>query len=407
MPPIAAEILRPESAAPREWTPRIWLGCGFAGWVRLLWRNRCAVHWSCWHIAAIDSFASLVHLVLGAAERLIHGRRIARTPIREAPIFILGHWRTGTTFLHELLIRDPRHSYPNTYACLVPNHFLLSERWFRPLFAWAMPSRRPMDNMPAGWDRPQEDEFALCMLGQPSPYLTIAFPNRPPQDPEYLDLRGLSPPAGESWKRTFVRFLKKLTCRDPRRLVLKSPPHSCRIPVLLDLFPDARFVHIVRDPYVVFPSTVHLWQSLYRAHGLQRPTFAGLQEHVFETFLRLYERIDQDRRLIPPGQFFELHYEGLIRDPLGQMQQLYEHLGLGEFDQVRPRLEEYLAGSAEYQPNQYRLPPALQNEITHRWGPVIRRYGYPLREAAEPSDGRPTCTAESADRETVVDDRSR
>ena len=38
-----------------------------------------------------------------------------------------------------------------------------------------------MDNMAAGWDHPQEDEFALCNMGVPSPYLTIIFPNRPPQ----------------------------------------------------------------------------------------------------------------------------------------------------------------------------------------------------------------------------------
>ena len=84
----------------------------------------------------------------------------------------------GTTLLHELLIRDPRHAFPTTYECLVPHHFLMTESWLPKLLWWMMPSRRPMDNMPAGWDRPQEDEFALCLLGQPSPYERIAFPNR-------------------------------------------------------------------------------------------------------------------------------------------------------------------------------------------------------------------------------------
>ena len=82
----------------------------------------------------------------------------------------LGHWRTGTTYLHELLIRDPRHSYPTTYQCLAPGHFLISEAWLPKVFFFFVPSRRPMDNMPAGWDRPQEDEFGLCLLGAPSPW---------------------------------------------------------------------------------------------------------------------------------------------------------------------------------------------------------------------------------------------
>ena len=128
-----------------------------------------------------------------------------------------------------------------------------------------------MDAMKVDWNKPQEDEFALCLMGAPSPYLTIAFPNNPPNDPEALDLDGLPPRELAYWKRRFVGFLKRLTFRDPRRLVLKSPTHSCRIPTLLELFPDAQFVHIVRNPYVVFPSTVNLWKSLYEVQGLQFP----------------------------------------------------------------------------------------------------------------------------------------
>ena len=52
-----------------------------------------------------------------------------------------------------------------------------------------------MDHVKTGFDRPQEDEFALCMLGQPSPYTAIAFPNNPPRDHAYLDLEGVPPRA--------------------------------------------------------------------------------------------------------------------------------------------------------------------------------------------------------------------
>jgi hypothetical protein len=314
---------------------------------------------------------------------------VARTAIRDAPLFIIGHWRTGTTLLHELLILDQRHQYPNTYECLEPNHFLLTEGFFRRWVRFLVPSRRPMDNMAAGWERPQEDEFALCMLGQLSPYLTVAFPNRGPQFTEYLDLEGLSPRALASWKATFLRFLRELTFKDRRRLILKSPPHSCRIGVLLEMFPDARFVHIVRNPYVVFPSTVNLWKSLYRAHGLQRPTFAGLEEHVLDTFVRLYDRLKEGRKLIAPRRYHELRYEDLLRDPIRQMRALYEQLELGGFEEVRPRLEQYLASVAGYETNRYQLTPERRAEITRRWGDVIRRYGYDL-DAGEPVAGAET-----------------
>ena len=375
-PPLAAEC--PARPKDRDWAPRFWEGCNFPAWARLLIRNRFAVQWPYLYIAVIVTVVSLFHSLLRLVQEAWYGRRIRRTPIRAAPLFIIGHWRTGTTLLHELLILDERHNYPNTYECLEPNHFLLTERFFTRYMRFLMPSRRPMDNMPAGWERPQEDEFALCMLGQPSPYLTVAFPNRGPQHPEYLDLEGLAPRALDRWKRTFLSFLQQLTFKDPRRLILKSPPHTCRIKVLLELFPEARFVHIVRNPYVVFPSTMNLWKSLYRKHGLQRPTFAGLEEYVFTTFRRVYDKLDEGCKLLAPSRFYEMRYEDLTRDPVGQMRALYEHLDLGGFDQVLPRLEEYRKSTSGYETNRYELSPEVEREITRRWGDVIQRLGYEL-----------------------------
>jgi hypothetical protein len=354
----------------------MWQGIDFFGWLRLLARNRCTVGLAYLHIAFIVTVVSAFHTLLKWIEIARYGRRVARTPIAQPPLFILGHWRTGTTLLHELLILDPRHTYPTTYECLEPNHFLLTERLFTRWFYFLMPSRRPMDNMPAGWDRPQEDEFALCMMGQPSPYLTVAFPNRPPAYPEYLDLHDVPPRARESWKRAFHGFLQRLSFKDSRRLVLKSPPHTARIKILLELFPDARFVHIVRDPYVVFPSTVNLWKSLYQKHGLQTPTFEGLEEHVLTTFERLYRRLEEDKGSIPASRFSEVRYEDLIGDPLGQLERIYRELELGDFGAARPGIEAFLARNAGYETNRYHTTPEQRAEIGRRWGEVIQKYGY-------------------------------
>jgi len=358
------------------WAPRIWQGCDFFAWLRLLVRNRCAIHWSCLYIAVIVTFVSFGHTLLRLVQEALYGRRIRRTRIRQPPIFIIGHWRTGTTFLHELMVQDERFGFPNTYECLDPGHFLLTERFFTSWLRFLVPSRRPMDNMAAGFERPQEDEFALCMIGAPSPYLTIAFPNHPPQDQEYLDFEGVPARAVARWKRMLYRFLQQVAYNNPKRLILKSPPHTGRIKVLQEMFPGALFVHIMRDPYVVYASTVNLWKTLYQLHGLQRPTFAGLEEYVFATFLRLYAKLEEGRRLVDPGRFYEIRYEALVRDPVGQMRELYEHFHLGGFEAFLPRLERYLAAIKGYETNRYALPPEKRAEITRRWGEVIRRYGY-------------------------------
>jgi omega-hydroxy-beta-dihydromenaquinone-9 sulfotransferase len=361
------------------WLPTIWAGCDFFAWLRLVFRNRLQIYWLYLPIAAYVTIVSFFHTLLRGVQWLIYGRKVEQTPIREAPIFIVGHWRTGTTLLHELMALDERHAFPTTYECMEPNHFLLSENLFTRWLPFFAPKQRPMDNMAAGFSRPQEDEFALCMLGLPSPYLTVAFPNRSSQFEEFLDMEGLSPRALAAWKRTFLQFLKQMTLKHGKRLILKSPTHSCRIKVLLEMFPDARFVHIVRDPYVVFPSTVNLWKSLYREFALQRPTFAGLEERVLENFVRLYEKIDEGKTLVDFDRFYELHYEDLVSDPIGQIGALYDHLGLGEFEKLLPKLQKYLGETKGYETNRYRLADDDLAKINAKWGEVIRAYGYQSR----------------------------
>lgn len=371
---------RPAAApAPkaREWAPRMWEGMDYVGWLRLLARNRFAVEPPYWYIAAIVSVVTVGHMVGRWVQHGLYGRRVAETPIPHDPLFVIGHWRTGTTLLHEMLMRDGRFNCPDSFACMVPNHVLLSEHFFKTYCNWMVPNRRPMDNMPAGWDRPQEDEFALCLMGLPSPYADIAFPNRPPVYPGSLDLSGLKPAELARWKRGFRRFVQTLAFKDPRRLVLKSPPHTARVPVLLELFPDARFLHIVRDPYVVFPSTVNLWKSLAKKHGLQTPRDEGrIREKVFAEFRVIYDRLEEAKPLIPRGRFHEVKYEELVKDPVGRMRAAYDALELGGFEEFRPRLEDYLRRTAGYETNRYQLTDADRAEVTARWGDVIRRYGY-------------------------------
>ncbi|MEI7684175.1 MAG: sulfotransferase [Planctomycetota bacterium] len=366
----------PKMAKKPEWAPRIWQGCNVSAWTRLLIKNRFAVHPSRLYIAVIVTVMSVTHSVLGWLQTLIYGRAVNATKLAAPPIFILGHWRNGTTLLHELMIQDPRFAYPTTYQCVDPNHFLLTESLFTKLFGFLLPHERPMDHMKAGWDRPQEDEFALCMLGVPSPYTSIAFPNSPPHDQDYLDLERVPAPALARWKQALTRFLQQITYKTGKRIVLKSPPHTARIKALKEMFPGALFVHIMRDPYVVFASTVNLWRTLDEVQGFQAPNHAGLEERVFETFNLMHARLEEGKRLLPVEQFFELRYEDLVQDPVATLQNVYDHLQLGGWEAMEPRLKEFVATLRGYETNKYQQTPSQRDEITRRWGDVIQRYGY-------------------------------
>jgi omega-hydroxy-beta-dihydromenaquinone-9 sulfotransferase len=372
---------------PKEkWTPHLWTGCNFTSWLRLMVKGRFALGagtplklpYYLW-LAGASGTISLGHTLLGGIQQAIYGQRIRRTEFREPPIFILGHWRTGTTWLHELMMLDQRYQGPTTLHCMSPHHFLLTEKLFKRYLNALLPEKRPMDNMAVGWERPQEDEFALCMLGAASPYLRIAFPNRrPPIDDAALELDGLSSSELKRWKNLFLHFLKTVAFRDPRRLVLKSPPHTARIATLLELFPDARFIHIMRNPYVVYSSTMKLWKSLDDKHSFQRPTHHDLQEYVLSTFTRMYDRLQSGKQLVPPNRFHELKYEDLVQDPVNQMRQIYENLDLGSFTNIEASLRENVEQSKSYETNKFNLKDHEIQIIQQRWGSVIERYGYEL-----------------------------
>jgi hypothetical protein len=397
----------------------MWMGCDFFAWLRLMAQGKFLFHPRYFHIAVVLSPITLGHTFLRYAHNALYRKKIARTPVSRAPVFIIGHWRTGTTLLHEMLIQDPQHNFPNNYQCFDPNHILLTEKYFKRWFKFLLPQRRPMDNMAVSWDHPQEDEFALCMLGQPSPYLDVAWPNRAPLYPGSLDLQGLTPRQRREWKQVFYYFVQTLTYKDSRRLILKSPPHSCRIPTLLELFPDARFIHIVRNPYTVYPSTVNLWKSLACKQSLQTATHDGLEERVLETFNFLYAKVEEGKKLIHPSRFHELKYEDLINNPKKEIRQIYDKLDLGDFENVRIPLEKYLQQNAGYETNKYRLTPEQTELVTQRWGDVIRHYGYPIESQIAPTlmrelpvtsvNDRPTpstpssrCDSDPFDRPTVI-----
>ncbi len=380
-------VLSERLAAPRRqrlvknpipwYTPRFWHGMRLSTWLKVLARNRFALSPMKLHTVSSITFFSVMNSMLAAVDRLVYSRRIAQVNLAQPPLFILGHWRSGTTFLHELLICDPEHTYPTTYQCFVPHHFVLSESWVAPMSAKLLPNRRPMDNMAAGWHRPQEDEFALGNLGVPTPYLSMMFPNRGPTYPEYLDLHDLSDEERRDWQAQLVNFFRRLTFRDPRRIVVKSPPHTARIRTLLAMFPDAKFVHLVRDPYNLYVSTVNLWKSL---NEVQRMQTAGdqqwVEEYVLSTHERMYSAFEQDRSLLRDNQLVELRYEDLVDNPLQRLRTVYTQLELGDFSRIEPAAEEHLANVKNYRRNHFELSEEKRRTVRERWAKYFERYGY-------------------------------
>jgi hypothetical protein len=355
----------------------IWYGMRFGTWIKLLADGRFDVTLNCLpRILSVTLMTPLISAVALASEA-IYGRRVAETYIR-SPIFILGHWRTGTTLVHDLLACDPTLAYPTTHQCLFPNTFLASGRAFNRLYGLFMPSRRPFDDMPVGLDRPQEEEFGLANMGVGSLYRMFAFPRHGPPDLRYLDLDGLSDEERYDWETAYVTLLKRLQLAARRPLVLKSPPNTARLKTLSRLFPDARYIHIARHPFDVYASTVRMLRSLTSMQGLQNPPLVDdwIDEYVLTAFERMFAAYERDRHLVPERRLVEIRFEDLIADPKGVLADVYGTLGIGDFSAVEPRIDAYLGERSGHRRNAYHLDQATRRMIVERWRPYFERFNY-------------------------------
>lgn len=347
-------------------------------WWRLLDQNDFGVDPVYWHRAAVVSLLSVVNSWHRWQEERAFGAEIEATQITKAPLFILGHWRSGTTHLHNLLAQDDEgFAYANTYQVVNPHTFLTTEEANTRRFAWMIPDKRPMDNMALSFESPQEDEFAPLLVTLLSSYLGVSFPRSDDHYRRYLSFDGVPRAEIEEWKRGFMWFLKKLTFKYGRPLLLKSPPHTARIRLILEMFPDAKFVHIHRRPEEVLVSFRHYYDTAMWHTYLQRPDRSRVDDEIFQRYRDLFTAFFGDRDLIPRGNFHEVGYEELERDPIGTVKGIYEALSIDGADRALPKIQAYADTLKGYEKNRFTpVDEADRQRIREEWREFYEAFGY-------------------------------
>ncbi len=357
----------------------VWHGCSFGIWMKLL-ATRPPIHWTRLHKVASITALSLVNSFSNLCESVAYGRKIRQQTIDHAPVFILGHWRSGTTLLHNLMTLDPQYTFPNLYQVMFPANFLLTEKLVTSATSWLIPKTRPMDNVEAGFHMPQEDEVALLLLSLMSPYLMLAYPHDPARYEKYFDLKDLSPEELSRWKEYFLYFMKKVTIRHNKPIVVKSPTHTFRIPVLLEMFPNAKFIYIYRDPYAVFNSSIHLRRTLFAENGLTKIVMdEKMQEDTLALYMHCFDTYEKTRCLIPKENLHEIRFEDLEVDPLGEMHRIYQGLNLSGWENLEPSIQKKLPELTRYRKNSFKMDESQMRTVYNRWKPAFERYEYPSR----------------------------
>lgn len=352
-------------------------GLTFRKWLQVVRENHWSIPWRFWPRAMMLTAASLGNSLSAWIEDRRFAKQIEAVRI-QPPLFILGHWRSGTTHLHNLLSVDDRFAVPNFYQVVYPHGFLASERLNKPWLGVFLPKERQIDRVTHGFDMPAEDEFAIANQCTLSCYISWMFPRRIDHYDRYLTLRDVPAEEIAVWKSALEQFLKRLTVRHHgKMLVLKSPPHTCRIKLLLEMFPEARFIHIHRHPFEIFPSTKKMTETIVRWAQLQPFNHSILEDRIIRQYKEMYEAYFEQRSLIPEGRLFELSFDQLKREPLETLKQIYTSLNLPDFEVAEPKIRKYLASIADYKQSGHKpIDPRLANRLATEWHRAFAEFGY-------------------------------
>jgi hypothetical protein len=193
-----------------------------------------------------------------------------------------------------------------------------------------IPEKRFMDNIPASIDTPQEEDFGMSALSSCSCYHFFFFPSKAEKIFRKTVLfEGISKRELEAWTRTYRYFLTKVTYDvGGRTLILKNPANTGRIRELIKIFPEAKFVHIYRNPYVGFYSAVNLWEKMLEEWSLQNYDMDGVEKNILLFYRLVMKRYFEDKSLIHENNLVEVRYEDLEKRPLQVLQEIYERLNI-------------------------------------------------------------------------------
>jgi hypothetical protein len=290
----------------------------------------------------------------------------------EAPIFIVGHWRSGTTLLHELMALDQRLLSPTTRQCFNPHSFLLSGK----SAGSARAVVRPSGDRAVSSDSPQEEEFALLCLGCVSPYEAFVFPTATRKIVDLSDPAEFSEGMREHWEQSLVSFLKAVSLAGGAgRLLLKSPTNTFRIAALRRLFPAAPMVQIVRNPAPVIVSAVDLWDRMWERYALgPRMDHAELRKSVIDMWIAMEKKLRDQLQAGGDGAFTTIKYEELSAQPYETIERIYSELELGACPSAQ-RVSSFLAESPQLRPSPA-IDPGLEADLRKRCADIFDRYAY-------------------------------
>ncbi len=327
-----------------------------------------------------------------------------------APVFIVGNFRSGTTFLHRLMARDRERFCtmqmwevlfaPSILQRRVVRALGVLDRWLGSHFGKRLADvedqwqeENPMHRVSLG--APEEDDYLLMhiwsalTIGLSSGMLEEALP--------YTRFDTALPQDGKDRIMGFYRrcLQRHLHAHDAagRQYLAKNPALTPKVDTVLRWFPDAKIIWLVRSPLEMVPSFVNMMQFSYRVLGVpdgvlgapgEGSEAGALRDFVVEMARHWYSRALERLARAPEDNIIIVRCDDLVADPAGTIERIYRDFGF----EVGPAYAEVLQAEAA-RARRYRSRHTYSLEgtgltregIVEGFQDVFDRFGFPAGEA--------------------------
>lgn len=335
----------------------------------------------------LTALALAVRWPFSVLESLRWGRSIRRQ-LPTDPVFIVGHWRSGTTHLHNILSQNPQFGWASLGQTLMPgNMFGAPTRLVYKLLRRKLPKKRSFDNVRLGVDAPQEEEIGLGNLNTLSYFNCYYYPRDFQNHFRHsVLLQDISDTELKQFSAAYQSLAARLSCfHDGRRLLFKNPASTARIALLKTIFPNARFVHIVRDPYDVFASSLRRLPAMLNAFAWQTYDHLDLDDIVIDCYRELMQQYLEQAEQIPAGDLVETTYADVVAAPLDESRRIHEALNLPFDSQAESAISRYLQSLGEYRSNVHALSESQVARIESEWQFAFEHWQFEKRQSHQTS----------------------
>ena len=288
------------------------------------------------------------------------------------PVFIVGFPRSGTTHLHNLMAASGAFASAPPVLAAMPWEGRTLAPAAKPFIDPYLPRTRLIDGVAMGPDTPTEDEVGLANLALGSYFHAVYFPRHFARD--YRE--GLAGPTTPARRRAIHAYVAALGRRaSARPLLLKNPAYTAQVRTLVELFPQARIVHIHRDPGAVFASSRRALLRTMRELALQGFDEAEIEGAVLETYPLVMRALRTQSAALPRSRFAEVGFEELTANPRRVLRRVWEQLDLPAPPGAMDRIDAHLRDVAGFRPEGAGLGTAELRDLRAAWPEEMALYG--------------------------------